>query len=58
VHLAQWFAEQDECPTGCGCCCVFAGNAFYREVLRMQAEEHQSADATSSNLSSPTRRDL
>lgn len=22
AHLQQWFANHDECPTGCGCVCA------------------------------------
>lgn len=37
VHLASWFAESRDCPTGCGCKCTEASLKFARDVETLDA---------------------
>lgn len=29
LHIAHWFAEEDTCPTGCGCNCLFENTTVF-----------------------------
>ena len=36
-HLLMWFAESDQCPTGCGCPCIEAGIQLAKDVQALTA---------------------